>query len=74
MEPRLSEMVELYAQLGLEVITEPTTLDDLPQRACRDCFLVQLNRFFTIYTRSKSDDDSKERRDSCKAQSRDRLR
>lgn len=50
-EPRLSELVTLYRELGFEVRIEPIYPAELPAEGCRDCFLAQYERFRTIYTR-----------------------
>lgn len=51
-EPRLSEAVELYRSLGLEVHLEPVGADELDQ-ACQACFQVDGDRYKTIYTRPR---------------------
>ena len=50
-EPRLSEAVRLYESLGFEVRLEPVESAELPNDGCRECFLVQSQRYWTIYTR-----------------------
>ena len=50
-EPRLSELVTLYTELGFEVRCESVDLAQLPSEGCRECFLVQYERYKTIYTR-----------------------
>ena len=50
-EPRLSELVALYRELGFEVRLEPVDLDELPSEACNRCYLVRSERFKTLYTR-----------------------
>jgi hypothetical protein len=51
-EPRIQEVVELYAQLGYEVRMEPVTSGDV-QDDCHDCQAGAATRLFTIYTRKK---------------------
>jgi hypothetical protein len=51
-EPRIQEVVELYAQLGYEVRMEPVTSGDV-QDDCHDCQASAGTRLFTIYTRKK---------------------
>ncbi len=51
-EPRLSEAVELYESLGLEVHLEPVTLDESAEE-CQICFEEDVDRYKTIYTRPK---------------------
>lgn len=49
-EPRLSELVELYEELGNEVMLRPVLREELGDQ-CLDCYLAQPERFRTIYTR-----------------------
>ena len=49
---RLNEAVELYSQLGFEILQEPAELDEesVPRdRGCEGCIVTTLAR--TIYTR-----------------------
>jgi hypothetical protein len=50
-EPRLSEMVEQYKELGFEVLLEPV---DLSSEECTSCIAVDPKRYKTIYTRPKN--------------------
>ena len=50
-EPRLSEMLEQYRELGFEVLLEPV---DLSSEECTSCIAVDPKRYKTIYTRLKS--------------------
>lgn len=47
-EPRLTEMVETYAELGFEVVTVPV---DLAEGDCTECLRQAPERFRVIYTR-----------------------
>ncbi len=49
-EPRLSEAVELYRSLGLEVRLEPVTPGSL-KGECVQCLEAAPDRFKVIYTR-----------------------
>jgi hypothetical protein len=49
-EPRIKEVVELYAQLGYEVRMESVTTGDV-QDDCHDCQANAALRLFTVYTR-----------------------
>lgn len=49
-EPRLSELVELYKELGLDVRIEPVAKDEMK---CMKCISAQPDRYKTIYTRDK---------------------
>ena len=50
-EPRLSEIVEAYEEMGLEVLIEPFDPDDEP--GCSVCMKNQPGRYKTVYTRKK---------------------
>jgi hypothetical protein len=50
-EPRLSEMVEQYKELGFEVLLEPV---DTSSEECTSCITALPDRYKTIYTRQKS--------------------
>jgi hypothetical protein len=52
-EPRLSEMAEMYAEIGLEVHLEPFHPDEEP--GCTDCMAMIPEQYKTIYTRKKPD-------------------
>lgn len=59
-EPRLSEAVEMYQQMGLEVHLEPVIVDP-DSETCQMCFEQDCDRYNTIWTRpsgqSRLDDD-----------------
>ena len=50
-EPRLSEMVDTYREIGLEVHLEPFDPDQ--ESGCADCMAATPEKYKTIYTRSK---------------------
>jgi uncharacterized protein (UPF0305 family) len=50
-ESRLSEMMELYAQIGMEVRLEPVHPKNEP--GCTGCLQIMPERYKTIYTRKK---------------------
>lgn len=52
-EPRLSDMVEAYRELGLEVITVPVDLED---GGCSECLRRTPERYRVIYTRAARPD------------------
>ena len=58
--PRLSEAVDMYEQMGLEVHLEPVVIDP-DSEACQMCYEQDCHRYQTIWTRpregSRSDDD-----------------
>ena len=49
-EPRLSELIDFYEELGFEVLLRPAALKELGQD-CTDCMRAEPQRFRTIYTR-----------------------
>lgn len=49
-EPRLSELVETYEELGFEVKLLPISPEELGDQ-CSECMLKEPDRFRTIYTR-----------------------
>jgi hypothetical protein len=59
-EPRLSEAVEMYEQMGLEVHLEPVVVDP-DSEVCQMCYEQDCHRYQTIWTRPKdearTDDD-----------------
>ena len=54
-DPRLSEMVEMYKKIGLEVLLEPINAEN--EDGCTGCMQLFPEQFKTIYTRQKSGDD-----------------
>ena len=50
-DPRLSEMVEVYEELGLEVHLEPFNAEN--ETGCSGCIQSRPDLFKTIYTRRK---------------------
>lgn len=51
-EPRLSEAVETYEELGFEVALAPVTSQDAD---CTECMMQDPHRFKVIYTRKRTD-------------------
>jgi len=49
-EPRLSELVELYEELGFEVMVRPIAVEELAE-TCSVCVMADPERYKTIYTR-----------------------
>ena len=52
-EPRLSELVQTYEELGFEVRLEP--FDPDTESGCTECMRVQAERYKVIYTRKATD-------------------
>jgi hypothetical protein len=50
-EPRLSEIVEMYREMDLEVHLEP--FDSKGEPGCAECMISSPERFKTIYTRKE---------------------
>lgn len=59
-EPRLSELVELYEELGFEVVLRAIDRESLGD-GCSECFLHEPERFRTIYTRRHVAEDPSEK-------------
>ncbi|QTA89507.1 hypothetical protein [Desulfonema magnum] len=51
-EPRLSELVEMYEELDLEVHLEPFHPDEAS--GCVECMKASPEKFKTIYTKKRS--------------------
>ena len=51
-EPRLSELVELYEEIGFEVLLRPVSPEELGEE-CTECLRADPDRYRTIYTRAK---------------------
>ncbi|UCF91183.1 MAG: hypothetical protein JSW39_23370 [Desulfobacterales bacterium] len=54
-EPRLTEMVALYRQIGFEVHLEPFNPDEEP--GCTGCMQLAPENYRRIFTRKKSETD-----------------
>ena len=52
-EPRLSELIEMYEELGFEVKTEDFDPENFPEE-CSECMLQYPERYKIIYTRKKT--------------------
>lgn len=64
-EPRLSEAVELYRSLGMEVLLESVDPTELRQEGqCQICLERSCDKLKVIYTRPSSAEDPKGRRES----------
>jgi len=51
-EPRLSECVELYEELGFEVKQVPLDPDNMPD-GCSVCYEKDIDRYRIVYVRRK---------------------
>jgi hypothetical protein len=54
-DPRLSEMVDMYKEIGLEVHLEP--FNAVNEQGCSACMELFPDQFKTIYTRKKINKD-----------------
>ncbi len=50
-EPRLSEMVQTYEELGFDVVVVPTSIDD--DAECTECMKQNPELFQVIYTKQR---------------------
>ena len=53
-EPRLSEAVEEYQELGFEVLVEPLDPQEMAEGECATCLMAQCDRYGVIYTRRRN--------------------
>ena len=52
-DPRLSEMAEIYQEIGLEIHLEPFNAEN--ESGCTGCMQLMPGLFKTIYTRGKTE-------------------
>ena len=50
-EPRLTELVELYREIGFEVLAEQAIFSKI--KGCSECMKPDMSRFKTVYARKK---------------------
>ncbi len=50
-EPRLSEVVELYEELGFEILLQP--LDPAEETGCSECMKMKPEDYKTLFTRKR---------------------
>ncbi len=51
-EPRLSEAIDIYKEIGYEVHLEPFHAED--EKECTECMLSTPGKYFSIYTKKIS--------------------
>jgi hypothetical protein len=51
-EPRLSEIAEMYREIGFDVHLEPFHPEEEP--GCTECMKAEPERYHTIYTRQQN--------------------
>ncbi len=49
-EPRLSELVALYQELGYDVLLRPLDSSELDDALCQECFARGTERYRVLYT------------------------
>ena len=50
-EPRLSEVVQIFDEIGFDVKLEPTRLDEMS--GCTDCLKSNILQYKTVYTKKR---------------------
>ena len=50
-EPRLSELVNLYEELGFEVYLKDVTVEECPAEECSSCLMANPEKYKIIYTK-----------------------
>lgn len=61
-EPRLSELIETYEEIGFEVLLQPfQPLDPFDGPGCTACMEASPERYKTVYTRRISDNRGSKR-------------
>jgi len=56
-EPRISELVETYDEIGFDVLLVPVPLDDME---CTECIAQNPDRFRILYTRKREAEEDLE--------------
>ena len=62
--PRLQEAVELYEEIGFDVLLEPLPTEEelkgagCEENGCTECFNVDRERYKIIYTRARAGNES----------------
>lgn len=54
-EPRLSELKDLYEELGFEVKIENCSDEDFQDDGCNECIKANADKYKVIYTKPKSE-------------------
>ena len=50
---RVSEQVELYEEIGFEVMVKDVDPEHLPEEYCKECFIANPEKYKILYTRRK---------------------
>jgi len=52
---RVIEQVEMYEEIGFEVMVKDVVPDELPEEYCKECFIANPEKYKILYTRKKED-------------------
>jgi len=52
---RVIEQVEMYEEIGFEVMVKDVVPDELPEEYCKECFIANSEKYKILYTRKKED-------------------
>ena len=52
---RVSEQVEMYEEIGFEVMVKDVVPDELPEEYCKECFIANPEKYKILYTRKRED-------------------
>ncbi len=50
---RVSEQVEMYEEIGFEVMVKDVDPEHLPEEYCKECFIANPEKYKILYTRKK---------------------
>ena len=50
---RVSEQVEMYEEIGFEVMVKDVDPEHLPEEYCKECFIANPEKYKILYTRRK---------------------
>lgn len=50
---RVSEQVEMYEEIGFEVLVKDVDPEHLPEEYCKECFIANPEKYKILYTRKK---------------------
>jgi len=50
---RVSEQVEMYEEIGFEVMVKDVDPENLPEEYCKECFIANPEKYKILYTRKK---------------------
>jgi hypothetical protein len=50
---RVGEQVEMYEEIGFEVMVKDVDPEHLPEEYCKECFIANPEKYKILYTRKK---------------------